>query len=164
VTMTIGKSLAKMNQGITYAFITFLVQIVFYHSTSCNVFILGVQALRNPKRLNKIDFFSFETISKNRNSHAINKMNSSVLNPVTHATSPFLLRDEDNSEIMTPSLLLPFNQDNPAITTATHAQNLLLYAQIGSAITTATHAQNLLLFFIQNDPANSKLHLIVAFI
>jgi hypothetical protein len=48
--------------------------------------------------------------------------------------------------------------------TATHAQNLLLYAQIGSAITTATHAQNLLLFFIRNDPANSKLHLIVAFI
>ena len=52
----------------------------------------------------------------------------------------------------------------PAITTATHAQNLLLYAQIGSAITTATHAQNLLLFFVRNDPANSKLHLIVAFI
>jgi hypothetical protein len=46
---------------------------------------------------------------------------------------------------MTPSLLLPFNQDNPAITTATHAQNLLL-------------------FFVRNDPANSKLHLIVAFI
>jgi hypothetical protein len=92
------------------------------------------------------------------------QMNSSVLNPATHATSLFLLRDEDNSEIMTPSLLLPFNQDNPAITTATHAQNLLLYAQIGSAITTATHAQNLLLFFVRNDPANSKLHLIVAFI
>jgi hypothetical protein len=102
------------------------------------------------------------------------------LNPATHATSLFLLRDEDNSEIMTPSLLLPFNQDNsaathtslllpfnqdnPAITVATHAQNLLLYAQIGSAITTATHAQNLLLFFVRNDPANSKLHLIVAFI
>ncbi len=48
----------------------------------------------------------------------------------------------------TPSLLLPFNQDNPAITAATYAQNLLLYAQIGSAITTATHVQNLLLFFI----------------
>ena len=46
----------------------------------------------------------------------------------------------------------------------THAQNLLLYAQIGSAIMTATHAQNLLLFFVRNDTANSKLHLIVAFI
>ena len=81
------------------------------------------------------------------------------------------------------SLLLPFNQDNPAIMTATHAQNLLRYAQIGSAITTAIHAQNLLLyahigsaittatqaqnlslFFVRNNPANSKLHLIVAFI
>ena len=98
-------------------------------------------------------------------------MSPSILQPANstanHATSrsPFLLRDEDNSEITTtPSLLLPFNQDNPAITTATHAQNLLLYAQIGSAIATATHAQNLLLFFVRNDPANSKLHLIVAFI
>ena len=62
------------------------------------------------------------------------------------------------------SLLLPFNQDNPAITAATHAQNLLLDAQIGSAITTATHTQNLLLFFVRNNPANSKLHLIVVFI
>ena len=92
------------------------------------------------------------------------QMNSSALNPATHTTSLFLLRNEDNSEIMIPSLLLPFNQDNPAITTVTHAHNLLLYAQIGSAITTATHAQNLLLFFVRNDPANSKLHLIVAFI
>jgi hypothetical protein len=91
-------------------------------------------------------------------------MNSSALNPATQTTSLFLLCNEDNSEIMIPSLLLPFNQDNPAITTATHAQNLLLYAQIGSAITTATHAQNLLLFFVRNNPANSKLHLIVAFI
>jgi hypothetical protein len=100
------------------------------------------------------------------------QMNSSVLNPVTQATSLFLLRNEDNSEILTPSLLLSFNQDNPAITmathsknhlhyaqiissitTATHAQNFLLYAQMGSAIMTATHAQNLLLFFVQNDLA-----------
>ncbi len=75
--------------------------------------------------------------------------------------------NQDNSAIMTAthaSFLLPFNQDNPAITTATHAQNLLLYAQIGSAITMATHAQNSLLLCVQDDPANSKLHLIVAFI
>jgi hypothetical protein len=110
-------------------------------------------------------------------------INSSVLNPATHATSLFLLRNKDNSEIMTQSLLLPFNQDNsaimtathaslllpfnqanPAIMAATHAQNLLLHAQIGSAITTATHAQNLLLLCVQDNPANSKLHLIVAFI
>ena len=49
----------------------------------------------------------------------------SVLNPVTDATSLFLLRDKDNSEIMTPSLLLPFNQDNPVITMVTHAKNQL---------------------------------------
>ena len=81
--------------------------------------------------------------------------------------SLFLPFNQDNSAFMTAtnaSLLLPFNQDNPAILTVTHAQNLLLYAQIGSAITTATHAHNLLLFFIRNNPANSTLHLIVAFI
>jgi hypothetical protein len=57
------------------------------------------------------------------------QMNSSVLNPVTHATKLFLLRDEDNSEIMTPvSCCLLSTQDNySAITTATHAQNLLLF-------------------------------------
>ena len=54
---------------------------------------------------------------------------------------------------------------------ATCAQNLLLYAQIGSAITIVTHTQNILLFCVQDNPAikmatpaNSKLHLIVAFI
>jgi hypothetical protein len=96
------------------------------------------------------------------------QMNSSVLNPATQATSLFLLRNKDNSDFMTPSLLLPFNQDNsaimtathaslllpfnqdnPAIMVATHAQNHLIYAQIDSAITTATHAQNLLLLCIQ---------------
>jgi len=78
-------------------------------------------------------------------------MSQSILHPANstanHATSrsPFLLRNEDNSEITTTS-------------------NLLLYAHIGSATTTATHAQNLMLFFVRNDPANSKLHLIVTFI
>jgi hypothetical protein len=68
-------------------------------------------------------------------------MSPSILHPANstanHVTSrsPFLLYDEDNSEITTtPSLLLPFNQDN-------------------SAIMTATHAQNLLLFLVRNDPA-----------
>ena len=42
---------------------------------------------------------------------------------------------------MTPSLLLPFNQDNPAITTVTHAQNLLLLSvQDDPAITVTNHA------------------------
>jgi hypothetical protein len=78
-------------------------------------------------------------------------MNSIVLNPATHATSLFLLCDKDNSEFTTPGLLLPFNQDNSAITMATHAQNLLVYSQIGLAITMATHVQT-----------NFKLCLIVA--
>jgi hypothetical protein len=135
------KSLAKMNQGTTNASIAFLVLIMFFHSSSCNAFVLGVQALRNPKMLNKIDSFSFEMISKNGNSHAIDEMNSSALNPVTHVTSLFLLHNEDNSEIMTPSLLLPFNQDNPAITMATHAQNLLLlFVRDDPAITMTNHA------------------------
>jgi hypothetical protein len=56
------------------------------------------------------------------------QMNSSVLNPATHATSLFLLHDEDNSEIMTPSLLLPFNQDNSAIMTATMQQVSFCFA------------------------------------
>ncbi len=40
--------------------------------------------------------------------------------------SLFLLHDEDNSEIMTLSLLLPFNQENSAIMTVTHATSLFL--------------------------------------
>jgi hypothetical protein len=90
------------------------------------------------------------------------QMNSSVLNPATHATSLFLLRNEDNSETMTSSLLLPFNQDNSAIMTATHATSLFLLrdednseimtpslllplSQDNSAIMTATHATSLLM-------------------
>jgi hypothetical protein len=69
--------------------------------------------------------------------HLIHNATTKTFSTANHATSrsPFLLRDEDNSEITTTSsLLLPFNQDN-------------------SAIMTATHAQNLLLFFVRNDPA-----------
>jgi hypothetical protein len=62
------------------------------------------------------------------------------------AESLFLLRNEDNSEIITPSLLLPFKQDNSAIMTATHASLLLPFNQDIPAITAATHAQNLLLY------------------
>jgi hypothetical protein len=95
------------------------------------------------------------------------QMNSSVLNPATHATSLFLLRDKDNSEIMTPSLLLSFNQDNPAITTATHAQNLLLFfVRNNPAITMTNHANSKLqlivecLFLLRNKD-NSEIQLIV---
>jgi hypothetical protein len=72
---------------------------------------------------------------------------------VTHETSLFLLRDEDNSEIVTPSILLPFDQDNSAIMTATHASLLLPFNQDNPAITTASQAQNLLLLSVQGDPA-----------
>jgi hypothetical protein len=237
-----------MLQGTINALIAFLVWIVFFHSSSCNAFVLGVQVFHSPQTPSKINNFgiksnksfnnetvssfqlvvasvatkflkgstsnspafeqlpvpndhstAFKQLSVSNDGRAITALSflhlhipfrmathtnhSSVLNPVTHATSLFLLRDKDNSEITAPSLLLPFDQDNSAIMTATHAslllpfnqdksaimtathaQNLLLYAQIGSAITTVTHAQNLLLFFVQNNPANAKLHLIVAFI
>jgi hypothetical protein len=62
------------------------------------------------------------------------QMNSSVLNPATHAKSLFLLCNEDNSEFMTPSLLLPFNQDNSAIMTVTHANRLLLFNSLTAMV------------------------------
>jgi hypothetical protein len=52
--MAIGKSLAKMNQGTINALIAFLVRIVFFLSSSCNAFVLGVQvfaAQRHQARL-----------------------------------------------------------------------------------------------------------------
>ena len=198
-----------MNQGTTNAFIVFLVWILFYHSTKWNAIVLGVQALRNPTTRNKIDSFSFKTISKNGNSHATDKMSQikeeEILillpnnGPATVTSSFLQLPNNDgpaqfkqlsvsnnDCAITTLSFLhlyVPFRKmtctnllllpvwDNPAVTTVTHAQNLLLYAQIGSAITMVTHAQNLLLFCVQDNPAitmatpaDSKLHLIVAFI
>jgi hypothetical protein len=39
VTVTDGKSLAKMNQRTNFALITFLVWILFFHSTSCYAFV-----------------------------------------------------------------------------------------------------------------------------
>jgi len=81
---------------------------------------------------NSLSFY-FETLTANltakltyTSATMTAQMNSSVLNSATHATSLFLLHDKDNSEIMTPSLLLPFNQDNPAITTATQYPNKIL--------------------------------------
>jgi hypothetical protein len=89
---------------------------------------------------NSLSFY-FDTITATLTANSTNvsatttaQMKSSVFNPATHATSLFLLHNKDNSEFITPSLLLPFNQDNPAISTATHIQNLLL-------------------FFVQNDLA-----------
>jgi hypothetical protein len=48
--MTNGKSLAKMNRRTIFALIKVLVWIASFHSTSCNAFVLGVQASqRGPK-------------------------------------------------------------------------------------------------------------------
>jgi hypothetical protein len=228
--MAIGKSLTKINQGRINALIGFLVWIVFFHSSSCNAFVLGVQVFCSPKTPSKINnalsfggksnksfdnetvssfqlvvaFVSnkflkdstnyspekgspsfkqlpvpndhnpaFKQLSVSNDGHAITTLSFLHLHvpfrTATHANL-LLLPVQDGSAIMMAAqathtnLSLLSTQDNPAITTAAHEQNLLLYAQIGSAITTATHTQNLLLFFVQNNPANSKLHLIVAFI
>ncbi len=53
MTMTNGKSLAKTNRTI-FALIAFLVWIVSFHSTSCNAFVIGIQASqRSPKTPSK---------------------------------------------------------------------------------------------------------------
>ena len=79
-------------------------------------------------------FFYFDTITATSTAKSTYvsatttaQMNSSVLNPATHATSLFLLRDEDKSETMIPSLLLPFNQDNSAIMTAPCTKSLAVF-------------------------------------
>jgi hypothetical protein len=51
--MTNGESLAKINQRTIHSLITFLVWIMFFHSTSCNASVFGVQASqRSPKTNN----------------------------------------------------------------------------------------------------------------
>jgi hypothetical protein len=48
--MTNIESLAKMNQRTIHSLIAFFVLIVFFHSTSYNAFVFGVQAFqRSPK-------------------------------------------------------------------------------------------------------------------
>jgi hypothetical protein len=44
-----------MNQGTINALIAFLVWIVFFHSSSCNAFVLGVQVFCSPKTPSKIN-------------------------------------------------------------------------------------------------------------
>jgi hypothetical protein len=62
--MTNGKSLAKTNQRTINALIAFLVYIMFFHSTHCNAFVLGVQASQSPKTPSM-------TIQLTNNNHAI---------------------------------------------------------------------------------------------
>ncbi len=47
-----------MNQRTIHALIAFLVWIVFFHSTSCNAFVLGVQASQSPKTPSKAILFT----------------------------------------------------------------------------------------------------------
>jgi hypothetical protein len=51
VTMTNGESLAKTNQRTIHSLITFLVWIVFFHSTSSNAFVFGIQASRRSPKM-----------------------------------------------------------------------------------------------------------------
>ena len=85
--MTNDDSLAKMNQGTMIALITFLVWIVFFHSTSCNAFVLGVQAFQSPKMPSKIDFNSFKPAIGEKSQ--INKEESLIL-PVPNDGPAFI--------------------------------------------------------------------------
>jgi hypothetical protein len=90
VIMTNGKSLAKMTQRTVHSLIAFLVRIMFFHSTSCRAFVLGVQASqRSPK-------VPSTTIQLTNNSPAI-------------TTSSFLQLPNDS-----PAKQPPDPQDNPA--------------------------------------------------
>ncbi len=82
-----------MNQRTITSLIAFLVRIVFYHSTSCNAFVLGVQASRSPKMPSKTILFA-------HNSPAI-------------TTSSFL-QIPDNSPAITTSSFLQLTNDSPA--------------------------------------------------
>ena len=154
--------------------IVFLLWIVFFHSTSCNAFVFGVQSFQSQKMLNKIDFFIFETISKNGNSHAIDKMSQIkeeerlILlpnnGPATE-TSSFLQHPNNDGPAQFKQLSV--SNDGRAITTlsflhlhvpfrtATHKKLLLLPVLEGSSIIMATHMThaNFLLLSIRDNPA-----------
>jgi hypothetical protein len=55
----------KMNRGTMNSLITFLLWVVFFHSTSCNAFIFSVQDFQSPKTPSMSGFNSFKTFSKN---------------------------------------------------------------------------------------------------
>jgi hypothetical protein len=142
VTMTIGECLAKTNQITINVLIAFVVWIMFFHSTSCNAFVLGVQAFQSPKTPSKIDSYSFKTISKYRYSidkkSQIDGEESLILftnNGPAISTSSFLQLPNNNPAITTLSFLQhPYdspakqrpvpNDDNPAITTSSFLQFL----------------------------------------
>jgi hypothetical protein len=103
--MTNGKSLAKMNQRSINALITFLVWIVFFHSTSRNAFVLGVQASQSPKMPSKTILFTNNGPASTTSSF-LQLPNDG---PVHFKQLPVL-----NSPAITTSSFLQLPNDNPA--------------------------------------------------
>ncbi len=105
VTMTNGKSLVKTNQKIIHSLIAFLVWIVFFHSTSCNAFVFGIQASwRSPKTPSK-------TILLPNNGPAHFKQLPVLNNGPAIITSSFLQLPNDS-----PANQHPVPNDNSALT------------------------------------------------
>ncbi len=209
-----------MNQRTIHSLIVFLVWIVFFHSTSCNAFVLGIQASqRSPKMPSKTIQLSNDSPAKQRPVPIDNSALTILLICPTTTTSTGLQASNNRHSslnditepqafpAMTATMTATMTQV-PAITTAiikvtiklvecflhptkTGANNAtnksespLLHALFGSAITTARihtpslllfyihdnpaimtalNAQNLLLFFVQNDPASQASKLIVKY-
>jgi hypothetical protein len=180
VTTTIGKSLAKLNQGTINALIVFLVWIVFFHSSSYNAFVLEVQVFcssKTPSKINNALYFS------GKSNKSFNNETVSSFRLVAASVSNEFLKGSTNGspEKGSPAFeqlpvpndhnlafeQLPIPSDGRAITTlsflhlcvpfrtATHANLLLSPVQDGPAIMKATHAThtNLLLLSVRDDPA-----------
>ena len=145
VTMTNGDSLTKTNRGTMNSLIVFLLWIVFFHSTSCNAFVFGVQSFQSQKMLNKIDFFIFETISKNGNSHAIDKMSQ------IKEEERLILLPNNGPATETSSFLQHPNNDGPAqfkqlsVSNDGRAITTLSFLHLHVPFRTATHKKLLLL-------------------
>jgi hypothetical protein len=93
VTMANGESLAKMNRRTTFTLMTFLVWILSFHPTSCNAFVLGVQASRrSPKTPSTTiqllnDSPAFEQLSVPNDTCAIATLSFLYFHVPTNATS-----------------------------------------------------------------------------
>ncbi len=100
VTMTIGESLANMNQRTINALITFFVWIVFFHSTSDSAFVLGVQAFWSPKTPSK-------TILLPNNSPAITTLSFLQLPNDDHAHHKQIPVPNDDSALTILQICIP---------------------------------------------------------
>jgi hypothetical protein len=141
LTMKNGKSLAKTIQSTIHSLITFLVWIVFIHSTSCNAFVFGVQASqRSPKMPSKTILFlnngpaiitsSFLQLPKDNPAHF-----KQIFVPTTTASTRLQAGDDHHSSLnhitapqafsaMTSSMTVTMTKV-PTITTAiTKAQQI----------------------------------------